>query len=126
MFLSRTRPGLALPLAAAVLVFLLFAAFQYSGDITPFESLSTASVGAAVAAGVFAFRWPARSWLAWGLLLSSAFWLYLLIVFAMFAVEGRVDGWPIADAAIVAAGGCAGAAIGAASRSVLQRRRAAT
>ncbi len=117
MALARTRPGIALLLGTAAIVFLLFVVFQYRGDVRPLESIPAASLGSALAAGFFAFRWPSRSWLAWGLLLSSAFWVYLLIVFAVLAVQGRIDPWPIADAVSIASGGCAGAAIGAAIRA---------
>jgi Ca2+/Na+ antiporter len=91
-------------------LFVLFALLERGVLVGPIRSLSTASFLAAVGAGSFAYRYPRQVW-RWGLLLSSAFSVFLVIVFFLFASQGQLDWWPLADASIIVGAACAGAFI---------------
>jgi peptidoglycan/LPS O-acetylase OafA/YrhL len=109
-----------LALLVAFGVFLAFAAMRFGGEAAPLTSVALASLLTAAGAAALAVRWPARPW-RWGVLVSSAFWLYLLLVFAAFAANGEAQWWPLIEALVICAFACACAA-GAASMA----RRAGT
>jgi predicted lysophospholipase L1 biosynthesis ABC-type transport system permease subunit len=105
-------------IVCSVGAFFLFLVIQYRAAVSPLESLTVASLLAAVPAALFAYFSPRlRTW-ACGLLLSAAFCLYLALAAVALAAQGRPQVWPLVDAAIIAGAACAAAA---AARAVGER-----
>lgn len=98
-------------LATGLLVFFgVFLAVALFGFLVS-HSLWLASGLSALAAGIFAARWPALAW-RWGVLVSAPFCAFFLFVALVLALDGRFDPLPAADAVAVGASSCVLAALG--------------
>ena len=72
---------------------------------------------AAIATIPFAVTWPRKAWF-WGVILSSGFWAYFLIVFIAYLSLGQWNGTSLARALSVLLAGIGGGAAVAWIRSV--------
>ena len=101
----------ALSLGVACLILTLVLGVSATFGLVPWLPSIVAALLCGLGAAVFAYLTPGGSW-KWGLLISSASWLFLGFTFFSFWALNTFNWWPLIDAVVVAVVACAGGILG--------------
>ena len=93
-----------------VLAIIIIVAFLHFGP-SPLTTFVVPPLVCGLAALIFAFKWPQRSW-HWGLVLSCGLWAFFVVVFLSYLSVGQLDWLSAVRALTVLLAGLVGSALG--------------
>jgi hypothetical protein len=98
-------------LLSGFLVFALFGLIRVRSDLSESYAFALAIGFCSLLSAAFAYIWPHALW-RWGILVSSSFWIFLILVFFSYLFNDQYEWSTVIEAVLVTGISCIGAILG--------------